>query len=247
MRKCLILLLLFFNVDLHAQFVSPSRDILKGTIIDMRSKENFKKTHISGSINITIEDLKIVIQSGDFDEFHNLCVIFGVSPEKKVYIIPDNQENILNALILAGALNFIGIKEIFILKGTYKDLINTGLPETNKGIRLIYTDWIMNHPFNFLSSETYKKLQKQKSLIINLDEKLEKNKNIINIKPDMLLQNEFFKSCEEIDKLIFTGKRKEKKDIILKSEDIFTLLGMKYLLSKVCGYDNVMVFKEGGQ
>lgn len=246
MRILVILFLFLICSDVRAQFVNPTKDFMQGIIIDMRPKESFKKGHITGSINLTIEDLKLILQSGGYNELHNLCMIFGITPEKKVYIIPDDKESVLNALILAGTFNFIGIKEVFILNGTYKNLLSVGLPETQKGDRLIYSDWTMEHSFDFLDSSTYKRLaNKKSSIVLNLNEKLEKSKNIINIRADFFSRNDILKNCEEIDKVIFTGKRKEKKDIILKSENTFMLLGMKYLLSKVCGYDNVMVFKEG--
>lgn len=245
MRILVILFLFFICSDVRAQFVNPTKDFMQGIIIDMRPKESFKRGHIPGSINLTIEDLKLILQSGGYNELHNLCMIFGITPEKKVYIIPDDKESVFNALIFAGTFNFIGIKEVFILNGTYKNLLSVGLPETQKGDRLIYSYWTMEHTFDFLDSSTYKRLSNKKSsIVLNLDEKLEKSKNLINMKPDSFFQNGFPKTCEEINKIIFTGKIKEKKDIILKSNDICTLLGMKYLLSKVCGYDNVMVFKE---
>lgn len=250
MRKILIpIVMIVFNITLlNAQFVDPDKDYLtKGTIVDMRAKEIFKKGHIEGSLNITIEDLKMIIQSGGFVEFHNLCVIFGISPGKKVYILPDDR-TIFNAMVLAGALNYIGISEVFILKGSYKDMVETGLSVTNKGSKLNYVDWALNYTFNFLSVENFKRLQKHKNTrIINLNDTLEKNKNFIHVRQDMLLQNSFINNCEGLNKLIFTGKSKDKKDIILKSKDVFLLLGAKYLLSKVCGYDNVMLFREEGK
>ncbi len=239
-------ILFFLNYSLlSAQYIDPGRDFLKGRIVDMRGENDFKKGHIEGSINITFHDLKMVIQSGGFVEFHNLCVIMGISPERKVYIIPDDKEPLFNAFILAGALNYIGINEVFILRGTLKDLIDSGVSVTNKGSKINFVDWTLNYAFNFLDIESFKKLSNQKNKkIINFDDKLEKNKNYINIKPDMLFQNNLIENCEGINKLIFTGKGKEKKDIILKSSDILMLLGMKYLLSNVCGYDNVFVVRE---
>lgn len=247
MKKKIIFLFVFLlDISLiHAQLVAPTKDLINGTIIDMRDEESFRKEHIKGSLNITFRDLKITVQSGGFLELHNLCVVFGVSPYKRVYIIPDDREALFNAMVLAGALNYIGISEVFILKGSYNDLLKTELSVTNKGSKLNYVDWALNYTFNFLTLENFKILQKKKSTrIINLNDTLEKNKDFIHIRQDMLLNDSFIKDCEGLNKLIFTGKRRDKKDIILKSDDVFSLLGAKYLLSKICGYDSVMVFLE---
>ncbi|MCX7770738.1 MAG: rhodanese-like domain-containing protein [Proteobacteria bacterium] len=244
----IIIFFVLLKFNLYAQIVIPDREILKNSfIIDMRPKEQFKKGHISGSVNINIDDLKTVIQSGGIAEFHNLCVILGIMPNKANYIISANDsDGIFNAMILAGLLNYIGIKEAFIVKVDYKDLINAGFPETDKGAKLVYSDWAINYAFNFLTPDTYRRLEKQKNVqVISLNGKLEKGKNVNIVNSKIFFENGILKTCEEIDKIIFTGKRKDKKDIILKGNDILTLFGVKYLLSKVCGYGNVMVFKEG--
>lgn len=248
--KKFVFIICFFSVlaNSYAQIIIPSKEVIKENcvIIDTRETSQYKKGHLNNSVNITNDEIKEIVTNLNFDELHNLAVLLGISKEKDVYIISQTRKDelILN-MAFASMLDYMGINNVKIIYGEWEDFLKLGIEVTSKGRKIIPAQMDFSKKKVFLDKEDFKKLLKsKKSLVINLNSKLEKSNNVVNLNINSFFDGDFLKKCEEINKIIFTGKGKTKKDIILKSYDTKELLSLKYLLSKHCGCDNVLLFKE---
>lgn len=253
MKRCFNFYFIFVAIPVFivvntvkAGFIEAEREILsdKFIIIDIRDFESYKKGHPIHSISIPYSFFEEIMKNEDYEKLHNLFESFGITPEKKVFILPNKEDDLLKAGALGYLSMLAGVPNVFVIKDGYRGWLDKKLSFTTKGRLLTPTKFERAKKDPFVNTNDLKKMQKKHFVIINIAESKKKSKEIINLPISAILGKEFIKSCENIKRLIFTGKSKIKKDIILQNGSHEELFFAAFFIERHCNLGNVKILKE---
>jgi thiosulfate/3-mercaptopyruvate sulfurtransferase len=227
-------------------------------VVSARKPSNYAKVHVNGSVNVYYRDLK---QEGDMglmksvDEITKYLGDKGICETNHVVIYDDGKMKA--ATRVYWIMKYVGVKKVSILDGGVEAWKAGRKPvtATPTNLKQVLFKADLDESINITLSDFMAKYDAENVALIDAREieyfNGEKGKNTrpghipnaINIDYNEVLKDGFFKSKEEIEKLIAgVGISKDQQVIVYCNSGVKAAV-IYFALTEICGYENIRLFE----